>query len=162
VLGSGFSCQLGDGTCDARPTPFDVVGLTSGVAGISTAGGSYDVEPSVPYVGAFINVAHTCAVTTAGAAMCWGANYCGMLGDGAAPDCSAQLARKSPVAVVGLASGVASVSAAGLFSCALLTDGPREMLGLRLRLATDGGHGLRPATPRHIFPRACRCWAAMT
>ena len=62
---NGFG-QLGDGSWTSRSTPTLVSGLTSGVVAIS-AGETL-----------------TCALTTAGGALCWGANYYGQLGDGSA------------------------------------------------------------------------------
>jgi alpha-tubulin suppressor-like RCC1 family protein len=68
--GGGAKCwgdnaygSLGDGTSTNRPTPVAATGLTSGVIAIS-AGWE-----------------HSCAVTTGGRAMCWGANDYGELGD---------------------------------------------------------------------------------
>lgn len=63
--GPNFMGQLGDGQACETPcqTPVDVTGLGSGV-----------VEVSASFVG------NTCAITTAGAALCWGANLHGQLG----------------------------------------------------------------------------------
>jgi alpha-tubulin suppressor-like RCC1 family protein len=52
---NGFG-TLGDGSTTDASSPVDVVGLTSGVTGVS-AGGS-----------------HVCAITTSGGAKCWGYN----------------------------------------------------------------------------------------
>lgn len=61
---------------------------------------------------------HTCAVTVSGGLKCWGLDNFGQLGDGT------ELADKStPVDVVGLTSGVASVTAGIYHTCALTTSG---------------------------------------
>ena len=97
--GYNGSGQLGDGTTHRRLTPVNVVGLTSGVAGISA--GLY----------------HTCAVTDTGGAKCWGNDYYGQLGNGT------RQGRRKPADVVGLTSGVAAISAGLYHTCALTTAG---------------------------------------
>ena len=61
---------------------------------------------------------HTCAITTEGAVLCWGANGNGQLGDG-----SSVKRRTSPAKVAGLAEGVVAVSAGELHTCALTDSG---------------------------------------
>ena len=60
---------------------------------------------------------YTCARTTADAALCWGGNGNGQLGDGSTDD------RTTPVPVSGLGSGVAAIAVGGTHSCALTTAG---------------------------------------
>ena len=93
--------QLGnDAALTSQPIPVDVLGLTSGVVSVS-AGGS-----------------HTCAVTTAGGLKCWGRDISGQLGNDAA-----LTDQPTPVDVLGLTSGVASVSAGGNHTCAVTSTG---------------------------------------
>jgi hypothetical protein len=80
---------------------------------------------------------HTCAVTTAGAAKCWGANESGELGDGTTK------ARRTPVTVYRSASGVAEISAGGYqktgMTCLVTKSGAVKCFG-----ANHGVHNLAP------------------
>ncbi|MFA7527781.1 MAG: hypothetical protein WCZ18_08970 [Ottowia sp.] len=60
---------------------------------------------------------HTCAVTSDGAALCWEDNSCGKLGDGTTTD------RNTPLRVLSLESGVASISMGNSHTCAFTTAG---------------------------------------
>ncbi len=98
--------QLGnDSSLVNKPTPVDVLGLTSGVASVS-AGNS-----------------HTCAVTTLGGLKCWGYNNYGQLGDNSATD------KPTPVDVLGLTSGVARIAAGNFHTCAVTTSGGAKCWG---------------------------------
>jgi len=92
-------CTVNSSTYPCSLTAIDVVGLSSGVAAISAG------------------ELHTCALTTSGGAKCWGYNYYGQLGDNTTTN------RYAPVDVVGLSSGVASISAGLDHTCALTTAG---------------------------------------
>jgi alpha-tubulin suppressor-like RCC1 family protein len=94
--GAGYYGALGDGTTTRHSTPVDVTGLGTGVKAISA--GSDDA----------------CAVTSSGAAKCWGDNLQGQLGDGTTTD------RPTPGEVSGLSSGVTALaSGIDLRTCAI-------------------------------------------
>ena len=98
--------QVGDGTTTDRWTPVPVALLPSGVTAV--APGGY----------------HTCALTVAGAVVCWGRNYTGQLGDGTTTD------RETPVLVSGLdTGGVALASTGSYHGCALTSDGAVQCWG---------------------------------
>src|SRR4030095_3720151 len=90
---------LGDETQFELPVPVDVNGLDGATAITTSVGGD-----------------HTCAIV-GGASLCWGNNINGQLGDGSNNQ------RLSPVAVVGLASGVQSMAAGQDHTCALTGAG---------------------------------------
>ena len=105
--GDNITGQVGDGTTVQRTTPAGVSGLGSGVASIATA-----------HTGL-----HSCAVTTAGAAKCWGLNLYGQLGGWQ------QDAAERAVNVTGLASGVAAIAAGTSHTCSLSTAGAVQCWG---------------------------------
>lgn len=93
--GRNFRGQVGDGSTTDRylPTAID--------------------DSGTPYAAISAGGEHTCGMTTAGAAKCWGYNPYGELGDGT------QVQRTAPVSVDGLASGVTAIGAGGYHSCAV-------------------------------------------
>lgn len=102
----GGSAELGDGT---------TLGYTPRLV---TGGGQY---LTITAKGGSVDNAHTCAITTGGAAYCWGANGDGQVGDGTDEH------RPTPVAVAG-GHVFTTISAGGVdeengFTCATATDG---------------------------------------
>ena len=97
--------ELGDGTHINHWTPVDVVSTTGGM--ITIAAGEQ----------------RTCGVTTTGAAKCWGSNGYGELGDGTTTD------RDTPVDVVGMNSGVASIDTSDGYTCGITSTGGMKCWG---------------------------------
>jgi alpha-tubulin suppressor-like RCC1 family protein len=114
--------QLGDGSFATRTAPVDVSGLTGGVASI--AAGAY----------------HTCAVTSGGAAKCWGYNSNGQLGNNSGANTS------TPLDVAGLASGVTLIAGGAFHTCALVSGGAVKCWGSN----SAGQVGDNSATQRAI------------
>jgi alpha-tubulin suppressor-like RCC1 family protein len=104
--GNNSDGELGQGTTTPSAVPVDVTGLGSRALAVSA--------------GAF----HSCAVTSAGSAKCWGRNPNGELGDGTTVDSAV------PVGVVGLGSQAVGVSAARSHSCAVTLAGAVKCWGL--------------------------------
>jgi len=99
--GRNTNGQLGDGTTADRNT----LGPVEGVEGLAFGSVSAAIGQ------------HTCAVTTTGAAYCWGRNTNGQLGDGSTTD------RLTPVAVSGgLTFSIVSASA-NEHTCGVTTGG---------------------------------------
>jgi alpha-tubulin suppressor-like RCC1 family protein len=98
--------ELGDNTANESAKPVGVYGLNKRVKQISAGYTS------------------TCAVTTKGAAKCWGSNLYGQLGD------NSTTTTGKPVNVYGLGSDIKSVKAGGYHACALTTAGGVRCWGL--------------------------------
>lgn len=93
--------QLGDGPLlENQIIPVEVVGLPAGVKAIAAG------------------TLHTCALTTQGAVLCWGADDLGQLGDG-----GSRQDKPVPASVVGLPLGVLAVTAGNHHTCALTAAG---------------------------------------
>ncbi|MFH1437087.1 MAG: hypothetical protein ABIJ56_15375, partial [Pseudomonadota bacterium] len=105
-------------------TPINVTGLASGVASITA------------------DQKHTCAITTAGGAKCWGLNGNGQIGDGTKVD------RSAPMNVSTLGSGVQQIDAGWAHTCAVLERGVVMCWGQNdageIGTGTTGGEYLYP------------------
>jgi alpha-tubulin suppressor-like RCC1 family protein len=133
TTGGGVVCwgynsdgQLGDGTTAQHLTPVPVGGLGSGVAAI--AAGAY----------------HTCALTTGGGVVCWGANGYGQVGDGTTTP------RPTPTAVSGLGSGVAALAAGRMHTCALTNAGSVKCWGYNASGQLGDGTTTNRSTPTGV------------
>jgi alpha-tubulin suppressor-like RCC1 family protein len=108
IVNGGAQCwgkndqgQLGDNSTTNRLIPVEVEGLTSDVGSLNAG------------------YQHTCAVTTGGAAMCWGDNTTGQVGN------TTFLLNPIPIPVnvSSLSNGVNAVIGGNTHSCALLSSG---------------------------------------
>lgn len=89
---------------------------------------------------------HTCALTTVGGVKCWGSDSHGQLGDGGTNE-----SQNTPVDVVGLTSGVASVTAGGNHTCAVTTSGAVKCWGSdEYGQLGNGGTNVNASTPVEV------------
>lgn len=135
TLSGGLKCwgnntygQLGNNSTTDSAVPVDVVGLTSGVVSVSASSG------------------FTCVLLTSGGVKCWGANQSslndqGYLGDGTITH------RMAPVDVVGLQSGVASISGNNQNTCAVLVSGGVKCWGAHYHGQLGDGTGVQTWVP---------------
>jgi alpha-tubulin suppressor-like RCC1 family protein len=106
--GYNVSGELGNGSYVDSPVPVDVVGLSSG--GVAVSAGGF----------------HTCALTAAGGAKCWGSVP--FIGNDSF-DNGSSINSPVPVDVMGLSSGVVAVSAGYEHACALTAAGAVKCWG---------------------------------
>ncbi|MEZ5465682.1 MAG: hypothetical protein R3F22_10750 [Lysobacteraceae bacterium] len=104
-LGNGDVDAYDDGVESNELTPVGVVGLGAGALGVAASG------------------RHSCAVTAAGALVCWGTENIGELGNGDQDNFGPNVWYAAPQPVGGLGSGVIQVSSYWKHSCALTGAG---------------------------------------
>lgn len=126
--GGGWLGQLGNGAFEDEPVPQPVVGLGLDVTRLGA--GAY----------------HSCATLESGAAMCWGHNVFGALGNGGDED------SPQAVAVEGLSGPAVDVSggAAHLHSCAALEDGTMMCWGENSKGQLGDGTMSPASTPQPV------------
>ncbi|KAH9256330.1 hypothetical protein BASA81_005551 [Batrachochytrium salamandrivorans] len=124
--GSDYYGQLGNGTrwgTSTVPIPVTGLALTNTFVSVSCGG------------------SHTCAVTVAGAALCWGENYYGQSGMGAGGPFTV------PQQVVGLSSGVTSIWISGDSTYAVKSDNTVMAFGYNSYGVLGNGNTTTMRTP---------------
>lgn len=134
--GLSDSGQLGDGTMTgdtAQPAPREVCADAACVAPLSNA------------VQLTAGTHHVCVVTNSGAAMCWGDNAFGQLGDESEDD------RAAPQVVVGLAQDVAAIEAGAFHTCAVTTAGGVLCWGSNVSSQLGDGTNVSRSAPTQVI-----------
>jgi alpha-tubulin suppressor-like RCC1 family protein len=118
--------ELGNGSTANKYTPTDVSGLSSGVKAI-VIGDSY-----------------TCALLETGGVKCWGTNDQGQLGNGSTNN------KRTPTNVIGLNTGVKSISLGINYTCALLESGGVKCWGNNDNGQLGDGSTISKSTPTDV------------
>ncbi len=126
--GYNFNGQLGDNSTTNRSTPVQVAQPEGVTFDRITAGGS-----------------HTCALTPANVAYCWGWDDFGQLGDGATADQSA------PVAVQARGVTFATLSAGGAHTCGKTPTGDSYCWGGNIHGELGNGTNDNSSTPVQVL-----------
>lgn len=121
--------QLGDGSTADSLIPVAVSDLAGGIQTV-TGGENFN-----------------CAVTSAGSAKCWGQNGFGQLGTTTGETCAYGPCSSTPVDVVGLGSGVASIDSGNGHACAVTVSGGLKCWGRNDRGQLGDGTTSDSATP---------------
>ncbi len=124
--GYNLNGQLGDNSTTNRSTPVQVMQPEGVILESLTAGGS-----------------HTCGLTAAQVAYCWGFNDFGQLGDGSTTDQSV------PVAVSG-GQVFATLSAGGGHTCGKTPDGKAHCWGINVHGELGDGTGNNASNPVQV------------
>ena len=128
--GAGSDGQLGNGSSGVNaivnPTPVTVIGLGSPVLGLATGH------------------AHTCALTGAGAAQCWGYNFYGELGNGRS---GVGTDSATPVLVAGLGGLATAVAAGSGHTCVTTSAGIVQCWGYNQQGQLGNGSVTNSAVP---------------
>jgi alpha-tubulin suppressor-like RCC1 family protein len=130
--GDNSNGQLGNGTFTESTVPVQVM---------DPAGNA----PLTDVARIAAGQSHACAVTNAGAALCWGDNSKGELGNGS------EIVSNLPVAVSGLATGVATIAAGSDFTCAVTTDGGAKCWGDGVSGQLGNGTSANSTTPSTVL-----------
>ncbi|MBK8049785.1 MAG: RCC1 repeat-containing protein [Anaerolineales bacterium] len=125
--GDNWYGQLGNGTRTGSTAPLAVTGLISGAQMLVTGS------------------AHTCALTSENGVKCWGNNATGQLGDGT------HERRETPVDVVGLTTGVKTIAAGAMHTCAVTFDGALKCWGFNDRGQLGNGTTNDSSVPSDVF-----------
>lgn len=151
-------------TCGRRPgAGVYCWGFTSPVLGYNPTAGDRTRPWLVPGTQHFRQLTaegesyHTCALTDAGAAYCWGYNFFGELGDGTTTD------RIAPTAVPAPAGArFTALSAGGYHTCGLTTAGAAYCWGLNYRGEVGDGTTTNQSAPTAVGTPAGVTFVALT